>query len=208
MIGDPLKQLEAEMARVYERTAPYRVQIPVGERGPWKVETFEIPRLDLECLRAWRDGRAVAPGWYTRLLHKQHGVVMSDTPAELNDFIPYVRRFSGRVLVTGLGLGVVLQAILRQSGVEHVTVVEGDADVAALTWPVFADNSRCSLAVADAYEWKPPKGARFDHAWHDIWNDLCTENLPLMGKMRRHYKRYVAAGEQHCWGEHYLRRRA
>ena len=38
-------------------------------------------------------------------MHKNEGTVMSDTNAEIKDFIPYVRKMSGRILITGLGIG-------------------------------------------------------------------------------------------------------
>jgi hypothetical protein len=41
-------------------------------------------------------------------------------------------------------------------------------------------------------------------AWHDIWNDLCGDNLPLMARLNRRYGRSVEW--QGAWGQSWLRR--
>ena len=39
----------------------------------------------------------------------------------------------------------------------------------------------------DAFEYKPPKGKRYDAVWHDIWDGICTDNLKDMKKLHRKY---------------------
>jgi hypothetical protein len=81
----------------------------------------------------------------------------------------------GEILVTGLGLGVVAEAILRVPGsaVEKVTIVEQSADVIRLVQPWLRARhaDRLEVVEADAFSWQPPDGRRFTVVWHDIWPD-------------------------------------
>ena len=68
----------------------YKVDIPEGQSGDWKVEKFTVSEEEakLNNLRAafsFSDrGREIEPGEYTRL--RRNGVVvLSDTPAEIRD---------------------------------------------------------------------------------------------------------------------------
>jgi hypothetical protein len=149
-------------------------------------------------------GRPVEPGKYTRLVHDERGTIMSDTPAEIRDMIYGIHRATGRVLVNGLGLGVYVRAIARKAEVERIDVVEADADVIALVGPhlkrLFPKKVR--VHHADAYTKLWESGSRWQYAWHDIWDNLCTDNLKLMTKLHRKYGRRVES--QDSWGKGYL----
>jgi hypothetical protein len=178
--------------------------VPPGRRGPWSVEEFEISaeEASLENVRAAINGRRqdrLNPGRYKRLMHERRGVVMSNTPMEVSThrFGFYVAR--GRVLVTGLGLGMFVEAIAAKDRVTSILVVEIDPDVIALVGPHFADNPRIQIVQGDAYTWKPDKGDRFDFAWHDIWDEICADNNPDMAKLARRYAHWV--DQQGFWGK-------
>ena len=116
----------------------YKVNIPIGESGEWRVEKFKVNEKDvkLQDMRAafhpgeWR--RVVPVGEYTRLMYRGE-VVMSDTPAEIRDHLEVIREAKGRVLLNGLGLGVVLNAILHKPEVQHITVIEISQDVSTIS---------------------------------------------------------------------------
>lgn len=42
---------------------------------------------------------------------------------------------------------------------------------------------------ADAFAYKPPKSKRYGAVWHDIWANICADNLPEMHKLHRKYGR-------------------
>ena len=185
----------------------WRVTVPEGARGPWRVERFEIDKKGADwhnMLTSFQPGmgrRLVEPGTYTRLL-RGNTVVMSDTSAEQHDHTYAFYQATGRVLIHGLGLGMFLGAVLRKPEVTQVTVVEIDADVIALVGPHYqqmadAQGKTLEIIRADALTWKPPKGARWDVAWHDIWDDICSDNLPAMKRLHRRYGR--RAGWQGSW---------
>ncbi len=203
------------------------VDVPEGASGAWRIERFTVSAASagIEMLRAsTHGGRGVPEGAYTRLVCRGH-TVMSDTPDERRDHAMFVRRAHGDILITGLGLGMVLQACLERrtalggdpdapfvecgpSGyaVAHATVVERSEDVLALAGPHYQARygDRLTLVCADALTWQPPRGAAWDVAWHDIWPDLSTDNLAEMARIRRHYARRMR-GWQGCWGEVLLR---
>lgn len=185
----------------------YKVNVPAGTSGIWTVENFTVTRMDsaFTAIRALRDGRGSIPeGTYTRLCRNSR-VIMSDTPDEIRDHLFFIHQAKGRVLIHGLGLGMVLQACARKAEVTHVTVVDASPDVIALVAPhykaMFGD--KLEIIEGDAYTWPIPKGATWDCAWHDIWDDLCEDNLPEMTKLHRRFGRKV--GYQDSWGKSYLK---
>lgn len=189
----------------------YKVDIPIGESGEWRIEKFKVEEEDVKRqeMRAsfhpgeW--GRIVPVGEYTRLMHGDV-LVMSDTPAEIMDHLDVIREAKGRVLLNGLGLGVVLDAILHKPEVQHITVIEISKDVRRLVGQHYLHqnalhlktNKELQIIVADAMTWRPKSGERFDVVWHDIWNNICADNLPEMIKLHRAYGR--RCNWQGSWG--------
>lgn len=170
-----------------------KVTVPEGCRGEWRVERFEITeeQAKFENLRSMfkpgNGGRSYKAGVYTRLM-RGDTVVMSDTPAEMFDHSFFVHQARGDVLINGLGLGMVLQAVLDKPDITSVTVIEASEDVIALVAQHYTD-PRVTIIHADAFAYQPPKGKRFGAVWHDIWDHICSENLKAMTKLHRKYGR-------------------
>jgi hypothetical protein len=187
-------------------TAERRVTVPEGQHGRVTVERFEIKRDDLaNALAAMKSGRGTAPGEYTALMINGR-LWMSDTDAEWRDHMPAIRRIqrseTKRVLINGLGLGMVVQAALDCEHVEHIDVVEIDPDVVALVGPHYEASGRVTIHQGDAYDMKWPSGVAWDVVWSDIWVDLCTDNLSEMARLKRKYAR--RSGWHGCWGQELL----
>lgn len=184
---------------------PWKVDLPEGRLNDIEIRKFTVPeRGDIENLRLALKGRGTTPGEYTAL-YRDGRLWMSDTDAEQRDHYEpdrQIRTRGGRILVTGLGLGMIVRRALSYGNVEHVDVVEIDPDVAELVGRHYA-GQRCTIHVADAYTIKWPAGTRWSYAWHDIWPTLCTNHLPLMTKLARSYGRRVDA--QDFWGRDLLR---
>jgi len=174
----------------------YKVDVPEGVIGNWEVEKFEVTREESDADRIQSAfsfggrGRFCRPGSYTRLM-KGGEIVMSDTFDEVRDHLGAIQRASGRCLVNGLGLGVVLNGMLMKDEVEHVTAVELSEEVIQLVGKYYEGKygDRLKIVHANAMDWKPPKNARYSVVWHDIWQYICTDNLPDMHHLHRKYGR-------------------
>jgi spermidine synthase len=178
-----------------------KVTLPEMEKGEWKVEHFTTDRTDFHSLLR---GRGVPVGETFTRLRRNGTLVMSDTPAEMSDHRWAVRKAKGSCLISGLGIGMVLKNILLKPEVTDVTVVEISQDLIDLIAPHYPDD-RVTFVCADVLTWKPPKGKRYDMVWHDIWDNICADNLPEMQKLHRRYGRKSAWQGSWCkeeckWG--------
>jgi len=163
-----------------------KVDLPEMKQGAWKIDHFTVTGKEFQ---SFNRGRYVPPGTYTRLT-RGGTLVMSDTPDEMRDHLPIVQHAIGSVLINGLGLGMVLKNILLKDIVTDVTIVEIDRDLIGMVGPYYLfKDSRVSIVCADALTFKPPKGKRYNAVWHDIWDDICIDNLEEMKYLHRKYGR-------------------
>jgi hypothetical protein len=186
----------------------WAVAVPDGERGDWKVETFEIDKeaaklFNLRAMINRRPIQQVVPGVYKRLTHRTRGVIMSNTRFEIITNADAYIHAKGRVLINGLGLGMLLSAILSKPDVTYVRVIEIEPDVIALVGPTFAGDPRVEILQADALEYRPARGERFDFVWHDIWGFTGADMIPTMSALKRRYSRLCE--KQAAWTEHEAR---
>lgn len=185
------------------RAEDFRVCVPEGQVGDYKIERFSVSEDQAKFANL--RGRYIKADKYTGL-YQRNNIWMSDTPAEIGDHIGFCRRASGDVLVTGLGLGMSVSVLMRLAEVKSVTVIEKSQEVIELVGNHLQESlfgSKLRIVNADAYEYKPAKDERYDCAWHDIWMDLCTDNLEEITKLKRKWCRKV--GMQEAWVEGLLR---
>jgi hypothetical protein len=177
-----------------DRMKGFRSTIPEGISGNWSIESFSVSKRDEEFSRLRSafafgcSGRYVPQGTYTAL-NRSNSIVMSDTPNEIDDLLPLCRRATGRVLISGLGLGCAVELVLGNQDVSGVTVLELSQDVINLVEPTLKARygDRLNVINADAFTYRLPKAARYNVAWHDIWNDICADNLAEMRKLKRRF---------------------
>lgn len=177
----------------------YKVDVPEGESGLWRVERFRVTEDDvaihnMRCAFSPGMGRrGIDPGAYTSLV-RGGAVIMSDTPAEISDHMEPVWQVRRLVkagthptcLVHGLGLGMIARALLLE-GAHSVTVVEQSEGVIALVGPWLHQQGEVSIIHDDALTWTPSRGAKWDIVWHDIWDNICTDNLDAMKTLHRRF---------------------
>ena len=177
-----------------------------GRSGDWRLERFEVSPSRVAGADDRRPEWArCPPGRYLRLAVGKT-VMMTDTREEWTTQRHAVTRActdGGKVLVSGLGLGVVVDSMLQSPGsrVEHVTVVEAYDDVIQLVGTTLAARygDRITIVHADAFRWTPPARARYTVAWHDIWpNPHDPRILVEMDRLEHRYAPYCAW--QGCWG--------
>lgn len=148
-------------------------------------------------------------GWpdYTLLYHtlpmdesnmhisRPQDVVMEDSQRELSRHLPIWLKACGRVLITGLGLGCVVRGLLANPDVDHVDVVEQDADILRVIGAEFAD-PRVTLHHGDAQT--IDLEGRWDYAWHDLWTSAGGYELTLQHAKLLHRFR-DRCGPQGAW---------
>jgi hypothetical protein len=160
----------------------FRSEVPEGTAGPWVIEKVAISEREYDpdqdprphCFK-------FRPGVYTSL--RRNGTVfMTDLYDEWwtqCSAIAQALTRGGEVLITGLGLGLVAEAILRpaDSPVEHVTILEVAPEVIKLVGPYLERRypGKITIVETSAFAWTPPAGRRFSVGWHDIWPDPYTE---------------------------------
>ena len=180
-----------------ETSADYfHSDVPAGSSGAWAVEKIVIPAREYDPEADARpDCFKFRPGTYT-CLRRGPTHFMTDFYDEWwtqRAGIAEALARGGEVLVTGLGLGLVAEAILRpaESRVSRVTIVEFSPDVIRLVAPhlLARHPGQVEIIEADAFEWEPPRGRRFSVGWHDIWPDPYTpENAGEMERLEERYR--------------------
>jgi len=159
----------------------WKCVIPDGESGNVRLESFEISEMAAAIGRI--RGEMLKPGNYKRL-YVNGVLMMSDTPKERHDHFEFIRNAKGHVLINGLGMGCCLASVIDK--VDSATVIEKSQDVINLIGKHFP---KAEIICADAFEWKPKK--RYNAVWHDIWSDICADNLPEMHRLHRKYGRFA-----------------
>lgn len=178
------------------------LNIKEGEKGNWKLSKFTVTEAEanmhrLRCLINNYPERAISAGTYWRLT-EGGCLYMTNTPAEIRDHVPFINKACGNVLIAGLGLGMVVQALLDQGNCEHITVVELSQDVIDLVGPSY-NNSRVEIVCCDIFKFKPQM--HYDYAWFDIWPDICGNNFPQMKKLHRKFATHVSNRDSWCYKE-------
>lgn len=177
--------------------------VDTGHAGLWTIARVHFTGTDMPAAIA---RHCVGYSSMTMLfratlasLHKERGeCVMEDSASELRRHLPILLAATGRVLVSGLGLGCVVRGLLSKPDVEHIDVLEVDPAIVQLVGREFAHDPRVTLHVVDAERFVCT-GQRWDYAWHDVWSEheaLDVVHARLMVK----YAPYMRApGRQGAW---------
>lgn len=169
---------------------PMTEVVPQGSVGLARVEHFEVTRQGFRA-------DAPPPGNYAKLIVGGR-LYMSDTPFEKRTNWGIVHHANGHVLIAGLGLGMILTAILDKPAVQSVTVIEKYQDVIDLVAPHHL-HPKLTVICADIFEWKPEKGTKYDTIYFDIWPDICTDSLKEMETLHRRFARILNRENHKAW---------
>jgi predicted membrane-bound spermidine synthase len=167
-----------------------------GRQGSAEVIHFTLSEdeVKLANLRAMINGHRealVTPGRYV-MLKVNGGLVMSDTQMEKRTNLDFVEAARGKVLVAGLGIGLILHAIRRKEEVTEITVVEKNPDVLLLVGHSLPPRIR--TFIGDIFTWRPERGVRYDTIYFDIWSSIREDNLKEIGRLKKKFRRYLAPG--------------
>lgn len=166
--------------------------------GEFSLSKFEIKSDDLYAML-----RGIPCGKFVRLLHRGE-VVMSDTDMEKRTNANFVRKAHGKVLVGGLGIGLILLAIQDKPEVEKIVVVEKRHEVIALIKDQLTLNSKVEIINADVWEYEPAE--KFNTIYMDIWNYINTDIYQKsMKPLLTRYRKYLVSKNENtdrfidCW---------
>lgn len=102
----------------------------------------------------------MSPGTYKALYYRGESnvrpdsPVMSNTPAEILDLVPFVLIARGHVLVIGLGLGVAVQMLIDKPEITRITVLEKDPDIIRLTGNYYrVESTKVHIIQGDAFDY-------------------------------------------------------
>jgi len=156
------------------------------------------PHSRMYNLRMVRDNGfsfRVHTGDYVRL-HVNGELMMTDTGMERISNKPFMDAAHGTVMVAGLGVGLVLNTILKKESVNRVVVVEKYQDVIDLVGPVFR-NEKLEIVCADINEYATEE--KFDVIYFDIWPEIGTQNLPEIKALHKKFRRNLNKPNPKKW---------
>lgn len=183
-------------------TEIWPVSVPEGNSpcDNVRIECFSISEENARRANRYASTYTkVTKGDFKRLMVNGH-VMMSNTQMEVDTNAKFVNLAHGKILINGLGLAMVVERLLQKEDVEHITIIEFDQRVIDLVAPQFEDNSRVTIIHDDAFTHKPKRGSYYDFVWHDIWQDLCADNIKEMQALHKKYAR--RSGWQGSWAKH------
>lgn len=139
----------------------------------------------------------VEEGKYARLIVREK-TVMSDTLMERLSNQDVRDNANGRVLIAGLGLGMILHPIVSKPEVTSITVFEKEQDVIDLIAPTLP-KQKIEVIRGDIFDYKPATSEKFDTIYFDIWPSRDLENLNEIRKLHNFWKFRVNRANPKCW---------
>lgn len=187
---------------------------PHVESENWIIRTFEIERDNWAAI--YNNG--ILPGKYVSLNSKnkkpesyiENTCMMSDTPMERFTNQEFVNIAEGRVLIAGLGIGMVPAALAQKEEVSHITIIELDQEIINLVEPLIRkyveNNEKIEIIQADANTFPETyNGPKFDYLWLDIWPEFpnTEEDFEMFESMFNMYDKIMTMPRMNGWGYDY-----
>lgn len=119
---------------------------------------------------------------------------MVDDPPHWWSMKNYSRNSSGKVLVAGLGLGLVTGELLNNVDVNSVTVIERNKDVIGLISPLLPEviDVQFEIKNEDFYKFINETNEKFDRIIVDLWvTGSAEETLRVLGEEVRPLSYYI-----------------
>jgi len=106
------------------------------------------------------------------LIHEDRGIIMSDSEFELDDQEEFLSSNPyGHIVIGGLGLGVIVDRLLKRREVLSIEVIEIDTDVIDLIEEKFYLNKKVSIICGDARSYDFSKLEKNpNYVFLDIWD--------------------------------------
>lgn len=162
--------------------------------GNWVIEEFIVSETDVERFnmrQAFQGNYSemIKAGTYLRLKQLSTGyVVMSNTPMELNSNRIAYEKANGSVFIAGLGMGMILEAMLSKPEVTKIRIVEVDKAIINYVGSFFKEDPRIEIIHGDISEYEPSEDEHYDYVWIDIWDDINERNIEQIADLNERFK--------------------
>lgn len=171
-------------------------RIPEGESGNVKIQKYTVDELHMMTKAAMTGSDDIQkPGIYLRLMIDDE-VMMSNNQMEFRTNLPFLTRAHGRILIAGLGLGLLPDTLRDDPRVTEIIIVEKNPHVIKLVAP-YVTNPKVRVVESDIFEYKP-EGV-FNVIYFDIWPVFNPTCLPDMNKLRAKFEKYLDTSDPHRW---------
>lgn len=175
--GDPVKNniVQVDMMELEEWKTPasdYQMK-QVGDCRIAKY-TFQVGYYPYHGIDGYTFFSVKKPLICTTLLQKKEGGLgwrewMVDSPTDYRAMQIYARKAYGKVLTTGLGLGLVTHELCKNDRVESITIVELNPNVIELIQGYLPNDPRIKIVNQDLWEFIKEDNTRWDCMIVDIW---------------------------------------
>lgn len=193
------------------------LDIPEGENGEYYIQHEVKESGEKIMLANFRNaifGQKVPKHFNISFPHptKWHklvgpeGVWMTDLPIEHRQMKDCIKGFRRRILVGGLGLGLVAELLRKRANVDKVIIVEKQKEVIELVQPNLPMGNKIEIIHDDLFHFlEEYKGRSFSHAFYDIWQSdgegtFFYKVLPL-----RNLSKGKIKAPPVCWNEEIMR---
>jgi hypothetical protein len=172
------------------------IKIPDGRAHNAVIQNFEITEREVEWARMRSLRRTNAydyppkAGKHVRLVVNGE-TMMSNTEMEKASNREFVREAKGDVLIAGLGIGLIINPIIKKPEVTSVTVIEKYQGVIDLVSKHIA-HPKLLIINDDIFTWKTK--LMFDTIYFDIWPNITTDSLPEIATLNRRFARRLKPG--------------
>lgn len=174
----------------------YNSKIKINEVGQYKIIKRDGLKGIIDGYLYEKEGeiKAVIPE-----LVGEETVWMRIGPKEIEGCYEFIKNAKGKVGILGLGLGYVVQELLKKKDVKKIVVYEISRDVIDLYYSNFKKNPRVKIIYGDAFK---AKGEEFDYFFTDIYQ------YKLSMKVVEDYKKLINIHQiqEYCFFgmEHFL----
>lgn len=185
-----------------------KITIPDNKVGKWEIKSFTLTEAQINyhnAREAIGKKRYIHKGaGFKKLLCYKEGlsadgiVVKSNATQEVSKYLPFIKIAEGDVLIFGLGLGMMVQALIEKEVVRSITIIESDEDLIRLSGTYYMNLSEKVIVIrANAFTY--PVSGNYHAIWFDIWDHIAITNLPEMQKLKQRWHEHAAV--LMCWAE-------
>lgn len=187
--------------------------VDVVSQGVATLQTFHISeddaqRANLATLFArGHYFERVYSGDYVKL-YVEGQLMMSDTHMERLTNQEFVHQAHGKVMIAGLGIGLILNALqnkIQTGEVTSIVIYEKYQDVIEIVGPRYKDLP-LEIRCEDILTYRPQKDEKYDTIYFDIWPSVCSDNLEQIAMLHQRWKTHKEKGGwMSSWMVDYLR---